>query len=72
MAQTEQLQVARHSAAEARVMKEELVAVHLDARSELLGQPFHSAERFAERLAEHVADPGFELVTGRIEVISTR
>jgi GNAT superfamily N-acetyltransferase len=48
-------------------MKDELVAVHLDARAELLDQPFYSAERFAERLAEHVTDPGFELVTGCLD-----
>jgi GNAT superfamily N-acetyltransferase len=41
--------------------------VHLDARAALAGQPFYSAERFAERLSEHLTDPNFELVTGHID-----
>jgi hypothetical protein len=46
-------------------MKDELVAVHADARAELLDQSFYAPDRFAERLEEHVTDPNFELVTGR-------
>src|SRR5262249_47461485 len=59
--------VARHTGVEASKIKDDLVAVHADARAELLDQPFYSAARFAERLTEHVADPGFELVTGHVD-----
>ena len=65
MPEAEQLQVDRYGAAAARAMKDELVAVHADARAELLDQSFYAPDRFAERLEEHVADPNFELVTGR-------
>jgi hypothetical protein len=57
----------RHNAAEAASLKEELVAIHVDAREELLDQPFYAAKRFADRLDEHIADRNFELVTGRID-----
>jgi GNAT superfamily N-acetyltransferase len=57
--------IGRYSAEVVRAMKAELVAVHLDARAELLDQAFYSAERFAQRFEEHIADPGFELVTCR-------
>jgi GNAT superfamily N-acetyltransferase len=38
----------------------------VDARCDLLDNPFYSAERFAERLDSYAADPGFDLVTARI------
>jgi GNAT superfamily N-acetyltransferase len=62
----ERFHIRHHPAAAASAMMDELVAVHMDARAELLGQPFYSAERFAERVQEHVTDANFELVTGRI------
>ena len=63
---TESLQVRHHTADQAAVLQDELVAVHVDARADLAGQPFYSAERFADRLREHLTDPNFELVTGHI------
>jgi GNAT superfamily N-acetyltransferase len=62
----EGIRIDRRTADQASAMTGELVAVHVDARAELVHQPFYSPERFAERLAGHVAEPGFELVTGRI------
>lgn len=66
MAGTEPLQIRHHTAAEAAALAGDLVTVHLDARAELLDQPFYSAERFAERLSEHLTDLNFELVTGHL------
>jgi GNAT superfamily N-acetyltransferase len=66
MAAADPLQLRHHTAAEAAAFANDLVAVHLDARADLLDQPFYSAERFAERLGEHLTDPNFELVTGRL------
>jgi len=62
-----QIQIGRHPAGPVDAMTAELIAVHLDARAELLDQPFYSAERFAERLAEHITESNFELVVGRID-----
>jgi GNAT superfamily N-acetyltransferase len=61
------LQIRHHTAGEAATLADDLVAVHLDARAELIDQPFYSAERFTERLREHLTDPNFELVTGQVE-----
>jgi ribosomal protein S18 acetylase RimI-like enzyme len=47
-------------------MREELLAVHIDARAELLGQPFYSPERFWERFEGYLRGPGFDLVTGHV------
>lgn len=47
-------------------MRDELLAVHVDARAELLGQPFYSAERFWERFESYIRQPGFDLVTGSV------
>jgi GNAT superfamily N-acetyltransferase len=66
MAAADPLQIRHHTAAEAATLADDLVAVHLDARADLLDQPFYSAERFAERLAEHLTEPNFELVTGQV------
>jgi GNAT superfamily N-acetyltransferase len=63
---TDSLQIRHYTAAQAAVLADDLVAVHLDARAELLDQPFYSAERFADRLGEHLTDPNFELVTGQV------
>jgi GNAT superfamily N-acetyltransferase len=63
---TEALQVRHHPAVGAAALADELINVHLDARAELLDQPFYSAARFADRLGEHLADPNFELVTGQV------
>lgn len=43
------------------------MAVHLDARAELLHQPFYSAERFWERFESYLRTPGFDLVTGTVD-----
>ncbi len=48
-------------------MRDELLAVHVDARAELLDQPFYSVERFWERFESYLRGPGFDLVTGRID-----
>jgi GNAT superfamily N-acetyltransferase len=48
-------------------MRDELVDVHVDARRNLLDNPFYSAERFAERLDAYAEDPRFDLVTGRVD-----
>lgn len=47
-------------------LRDELIDVHVDARAELLDQPFYTAERFGERLDAYAKDPTFHLVTGRI------
>jgi ribosomal protein S18 acetylase RimI-like enzyme len=48
-------------------MRDELLAVHLDAQAELLDRPFFSAERFWERFENYLTQPGFDLVTGRVD-----
>jgi ribosomal protein S18 acetylase RimI-like enzyme len=48
-------------------MCEELIAVHVDARAELLDQAFYTAERFWERFEVYLQGPGFDLVTGRLQ-----
>jgi GNAT superfamily N-acetyltransferase len=44
----------------------ELLDVHLDARAELIDQPFYSAEQFGQRMQEHFHEPNFTLATGRL------
>lgn len=62
---TDGLQIARWSAEAVARLRPELIDVHIDARAELLDQPFYSAERFDERLDRYVTAPGFALVTAR-------
>ena len=47
-------------------MRGELVSVHVDARGELVGPGFYSAERFGERLERCFRAPGFTLVSARV------
>lgn len=47
-------------------LRDELIDVHVDARADLLGQPFYTAQRFGERLDNYANDPTFSLVTGRL------
>jgi GNAT superfamily N-acetyltransferase len=48
-------------------MRDELLAVHLDARAELLDQPFYAPERFWERFESYLRGPGFDLVAGTVD-----
>jgi GNAT superfamily N-acetyltransferase len=66
MADSEALALQHHAAADVAALRDELIAVHVDARSEIVDQPFYSAERYADRLVEHVTDPHFDLVTARL------
>jgi ribosomal protein S18 acetylase RimI-like enzyme len=61
------LKVTQHTANAVPAMRDELIAIHVDARAELLDQPFYSADRFAERLDGYVKAPGFALVTGHVD-----
>jgi GNAT superfamily N-acetyltransferase len=61
------LEISRHTGEDAWTMRDELVDVHADARTDLLGQPFYTPERFAERLENYVRAPGFDLVAGRLD-----
>jgi ribosomal protein S18 acetylase RimI-like enzyme len=62
-----ELHVGHHPAAAVSTMRDELLSVHVDARAELLDQPFYSAERFWDRFESYIQQPGFDLVTGRID-----
>jgi GNAT superfamily N-acetyltransferase len=62
-----ELQVEHHAAADVPAARSELLAVHVDARAELLDQPFYSADRFWERFERYLEQPGFELVTGSVD-----
>ncbi len=62
---TADLHLQHHPAQDVHGMREELLAVHVDARAELLDQPFYSVERFWERFDSYLQQPGFDLVTGR-------
>jgi ribosomal protein S18 acetylase RimI-like enzyme len=62
-----ELRLQHHAATDVPGMRDELVAVHVDARAELLDQPFYSAQRFWERFESYIQQPGFDLVTGRID-----
>jgi len=61
------LEIRRHGKNAVPALRDDLVDVHRDARSDLLGQPFYTTERFAERLDNYVTDPTFSLVTGPID-----
>jgi ribosomal protein S18 acetylase RimI-like enzyme len=61
------LDVERHDRTAVPGLRDELVDVHADARAELLGNPFYSRERFAERLDAYAQDPDFDLVVGRVD-----
>lgn len=60
------LRIAHWSADDVGQLRPELIDVHVDARAELLDQPFYSAQRFDERLDRYVAAAGFTLVTARL------
>lgn len=60
------LEIRRHDRHQVPVLRDDLVDVHLDARAELLDNPFYSGERFAERLDAYARDPHFDLVTGHL------
>lgn len=62
----ETLLVHRHGPDAVPGMRDVMIDIHLDARAELLGNPFYSAERFGERLDAYAADPGFDLVAGHV------
>jgi ribosomal protein S18 acetylase RimI-like enzyme len=62
-----ELRLEHHAAEAVPAMRDELIAVHIDARAELLDQPFYSAERFWERFENYLRGPGFDLVTGRLD-----
>jgi GNAT superfamily N-acetyltransferase len=66
MTDTSTLNLTRHGADAVPAMRDELLAVHIDARAELLDQPFYSAERFWKRFENYLAGPGFELVNARL------
>lgn len=61
-----QFRMMHYSAGEVPAMRQELIAVHVDARSERLGEPFYSPERLWQRVESHLADPGFDLVAGMV------
>lgn len=67
MSKSKSLEISRHTGEEAWTMRDELVAVHADARADLLDQAFYTSERFAERLENYVRAPGFDLVAGRLD-----
>jgi GNAT superfamily N-acetyltransferase len=58
--------LAHHDAQQAAKLREELIEVHLDARAELLDNPFYSGQRFGERLDSYLLSPGFDLVTAKV------
>lgn len=66
---TEALTIAHHGPDVVPAMRDELLAVHVDARAELLSQPFYSAERFWERFESYIKDTSFSMVTGRVNGI---
>jgi GNAT superfamily N-acetyltransferase len=61
------LMIRHHIVEDVQFMRYGLVAVHIDAHADLLDQPFYSAERFSEQLDECLKEPGFELVSGRVD-----
>jgi hypothetical protein len=61
-----EFQLQHYPASAVPAMRDELIAVHVDARAELLDQPFYTAERFWERFEGYLQGPGFDLVTGRL------
>jgi GNAT superfamily N-acetyltransferase len=64
-----ELQLQHYAASAVPGMRDDLIAVHLDARAELLDQPFYSAERFWKRFENYLTTPGFDLVTGTIDAV---
>jgi ribosomal protein S18 acetylase RimI-like enzyme len=62
-----ELRIRHHPAQAVPPMREDLLAVHVDARAELLDQPFYSAGRFWERFENYLRQPGFDLVAGTVD-----
>jgi GNAT superfamily N-acetyltransferase len=56
-----------HSADSASRLAAELVDVHVDARADLIREPFYSPEQFAHRLTEHLAEPNYALAAGHLD-----
>jgi GNAT superfamily N-acetyltransferase len=52
-----------HGAEAVPGLRDQLIDVHLDARANLLDNPFYSGERFGERLDNYAKDSTFALVT---------
>jgi ribosomal protein S18 acetylase RimI-like enzyme len=63
---TAALNIQHHQAEAIPGMRDDLLAVHIDARAELLDQPFYSADRFWERFEGYIRAPGFDLVAGTL------
>jgi GNAT superfamily N-acetyltransferase len=59
-----QFRMSHYPASAVPTMRSELLAVHIDARSDLLDQPFYSPERFWQRFENYLRGPGFDLVAG--------
>jgi len=64
---SEVLKITRCGADAVPGLRDSLVAVHVDARAELLEQPFYSAERFWERFENYIKDASFSMVTGHLD-----
>ncbi len=67
MKSTAELHLQHHRADAIPGMRDELLAVHVDANAELLDQPFYSVQRFWERFEGYLKQPGFDLVAGRVD-----
>jgi hypothetical protein len=48
-------------------METTLLPLYEASHPDLLGNPFYSAERFAERVRGYMKAPGFELVVAEVE-----
>jgi GNAT superfamily N-acetyltransferase len=60
------LEIRHHTATDVPALREQMLDAHVDANADLLHDPFFSRERYAERLDNYAADPGFVMVTGTL------
>lgn len=61
------LTFSRHDpAAAAGILHSVIVPVYVASHQEVIGQPFYSAERFAERFPGYAKAPGFEIVVAHL------
>ncbi|MBG6092055.1 GNAT family N-acetyltransferase [Actinomadura viridis] len=62
------LAFSRHDAASAeKILDTVIVPLYEASHADVIGNPFYSSERFAERVRGYCAAPGFEIVLARID-----
>src|SRR5512139_1994025 len=65
---TPEVTFTRHNAADAEsILDDVIVPLYEASHADVIGNPFYSAERFAERVRGYMKAPGFEIVVAYID-----